>query len=131
VSYHRRGPIPEGTYSHAKCIETHHPEPSFELHNECRMRSVVVRTGGGTPPRPVPEARIRHNPPAKDRGEPVGSVLRRVRERYGLTPHDVSRDSGYAVAFIGRVETTLTAPSEVVVYRLLRTILTATTASAS
>ena len=61
----------------------------------------------------------------------MGSVLRRVRERYGLTPHDVSRDSGYAVAFIGRVETTLTAPSEVVVYRLLRTILTATTASAS
>ena len=95
------------------------------------MRSVVVRTGGGTPPRPVPEARIRHNTPAKVTGEPVGSTLRRVRERYGLTPHDVSRGSGYAVAFIGRIETASIAPSEVVTFRLLRTILTATTPSAS
>jgi hypothetical protein len=95
------------------------------------MRSVVVRTGGGTPSRPLPEARIRHNPPAKDAGEPVGSALRRVRERYGLTPHDVSRGSGYAVAFIGRIETASIAPSEVVIFRLLRTILTASTPSAS
>ena len=95
------------------------------------MRSVVVRTGGGTPARPVPEARIRHNLPSKDTGEPVGSMLRRVRERYGLTSHDVSRGSGYAVAFIGRVETASIAPSEVVTFRLLRTILTATTPSAS
>lgn len=94
------------------------------------MRSVVIRTGGGIPPRPVPEARIRNDQPAKNGGDPVGPMLRQVREQYGLSTHDVSRSSGYTVAFIGGVETATIAPSEFVVFRLLRTILTASTSHA-